>query len=386
MSRLRLLGIAFLASGALTACDSGADLADGEIQSIETVSVVDSSGVVGDRYRALGPDGIAFTPEASVSAKGARVALAPLYNVAAPAGTHATHLALDGDKVTGSYLVPGNPFGGGYDLIDPGAPGQSSAFTASYLDLAGVYHRDDDLFLSGSLDLTHPETQSLRFESLAVFARVDTRRNKTKMVELGSDFVMDVVYPESGNDFFAVTGYDGGLYRIQRSSLNARLIGMATDLRSVVVAGDDADDLLVLDGAGNVRPASIRSGIGEPVHTVRPFLHGAIAKMHASGGRVYVPNGNEGFDVLDASGAFLTYFKSGAVKSVATSGDLVAVANADDGVLMARWTTGEDGKPALERLGRLDFGDAQVNHVLIHGSTVYVAAGASGVYAVQVSF
>ena len=376
MTHLRTLGLSVLAAGALAACDASSPAVADGIASVETDPIVVADGIVGSRFQPVAAGAVGFQP--AVAGAQSSVTLTPLYNVAPPEGTHATHLTLSGGALSGSYLIPGLDFGGGFDQIDTADPGaDASAFTAPYLDLAEVTYRGGDLYTSGSLETEHPDVAGFGFQSKAIFTRLTS--SSTRVVDLSSDFVMDAVYPGSGNFFYVVTGVDGDVYRIQRSSLQARSIAAAYDLRSVAYLDGD---LIVLDGAGTVyrTGTSPNAGIGEAIHTVAAFGPGAIAKMHVDGERIYVPNGPSGFDVINADGDLLAQGASGAVKSLATAGDFVFVANSDGGLLVMEWT------PAgLESIGVLTFPEgSQVNHVEADMPTLYVAAGASGIYAIQV--
>lgn len=380
MTRFRSLGLSLLAAGTLAACDSAETPATGDdLSAVETSALVVADGVVGSRFQPVAEGDLTFRSAASAKAG---VSLTPLYNVLAPEGTHATHLTLSDGVLSGSYLIPGIEFGGGFDQIDVSDPGESSnAFTAPYLDLAEVTYRGSDLYTSGSLETEHPDVADFDFESKAIFTRLSS--SGTRVVDLSSDFVMDAVYPGSGNYFYAVTGVDGDVYRIHRSSLSAQTVATAYDLRSVAYVDGD---LVVLDGAGAVYRTEARknAGIGEQIHAVEAFTHGAIAKMHVDEQeRVYVPNGPTGFDVITPDGELLAQAESGAVKSLVTAGDLVFVANSDGGVLVMQWSLAGD---ALDAVGVLAFPEgSQVNHVEVDGDTLYVAAGASGIFAIQVS-
>ena len=197
---------------------------------------------------------------------------------------------------------------------------------------------------------------------------------------------MDATYPGSGKNIYVVTGFDGSLYQIGKDDLKAKRLLSAYDLRSVESARiGNKDQLFVLDGAGKVyRLEAGKKTLGTAIHAASKggYPIGAIAKLHVDGGRVYVPSGVLGFDVISLDGTFLAYVESGAVKSLATAGDLVFVSNADDGVYVAQWDT---AGAALSIIGQIDFGEASVNHVEVDGSTLYVAAGADGVYAIQFS-
>ena len=133
MAFFRTLGLSVFAAGALAACDATADdpqTGDDETLAVEAPSglLLQADGRIGDRYVPV-PDGMAaFRPVAGASAKAASVQFSALYNIVPPSAVaHATHLTFQDGGVAASYLVPGNVFGGGFDIIDRADPAASTA-------------------------------------------------------------------------------------------------------------------------------------------------------------------------------------------------------------------------------------------------------------------
>ena len=393
MTFLRTLGLAVVVT--LAACDTAGDSPPASDETVAVAAraglLLQADGPLGDRLVPVPANVATFYPVAGASARAGAVALSALYNIVPPsAASHATHLTFQDGGVAASYLVPGNAFGGGFDIIDRADPSASTQFTSALVDFAEVFDLGGTLYFSGSLDIENPAAAPLGFASKAVFSSLvpdaDGLDSTLYLADLDSDFVMDATYPGSGKHIYVVTGFDGSLYRIDKDNLNASRRLSAFDLRSVAAARvGNKDQLFVLDGAGAVyRMEASKKALGAPIHTATQggYPVGAIARLHVDGDRVYVPSGVLGFDVITTDGAFVAHVRSGAVKSLATAGDLVFVSNADDGVYVAQW---DEAGTALSIIGQIDFGTASVNHIEVDGSTLYVAAGADGLYAIAFS-
>lgn len=305
-----------------------------------------------------------------------------------------------------SYNFSGNPYAGGvdyYDKLTNKKPKLNSRATFVDSDISSIGYDGTFVYLAEA-------TGSVDFASPAVLERLQVGTNKkftlkdNLRVPLTSFVATSVVF--SGNEIYAVSGDNGYLYRMDKSSM-AVLDSVALDDARWVAWDGAGNRLVVLQGT----PGRLSTFAGGTLTLLNTFsfpgadVPESKSAFDIAGGKAFVAAGPEGVQILSLTTgqivgsvprpnpAGLGLDSSVVVtNSVAVEGDLMFISNGEAGVYVAQGsqsfdTSGSETAQQITVLGKLRFTDLQsVNHVEYDGEYLYVAAGLGGLKIVRVTF
>ncbi|RUT68130.1 hypothetical protein D0817_22660 [Flavobacterium cupreum] len=288
----------------------------------------------------------------------------------------ASHVAVNGNYAYVSYIMRGDAYSGAIDVIDVSDPYKPKLVTSALIantDITSLTYSNGNLILGGAADID--KLQSVPNPAIVINMQLSsgllTDKYTTNYLE--SRVTTDVA--SNATSYFAVTGDNGSLFKLNASGKAVEGKTPMADLRSIALNGDK---IVTLSGTKGVNIYSQSTLALQKSFTVSADVSGAKRTMDFDGTKLLIAEGYKGLGVYDSNSgsklqtiAIATAGEDNVTNAVAVNDGYAFVANGALGLNVYKTGT------QLNLLGTLGIAGS-TNYVKSSGDYIYVASGTGG--------
>lgn len=289
----------------------------------------------------------------------------------------ASHVAVNGNYAYVSYIMRGDVYSGAIDVIDVSDPYKPKLVTSALIpntDITSLTYSNGNLIIGAAKDID--KDPLLKSNPALVFnmplsSGLLTDKFTTNYLE--SRVTTDVAANSSA--YFAVTGDNGSLFKINSATKAAEGKVTVADLRSIALSTDKLVTLSGTKGVNIYNPATLAL---QKSFTTSTDISGAKRTMDIEGTKLFVSEGPNGLGVYDINSGV----KSQTIAIPAAAEDNVtnAVSINDGYAFVANGALGLNvyqSASQLNLLGNVGIAGSS-NYVKSSGNYIYVASGTGG--------
>jgi hypothetical protein len=287
----------------------------------------------------------------------------------------ANHVAVNGNYAYVAYTMIGDDYSGAIDLIDitdPYKPKLVNSALIANTDITSLVYSNGNLIIAGATDID--KNPSLTNPSIIINMQLSSGllTDKYTINALEGKVSTDLVV--NSTSYFATTGDQGSLYKINSST--KQISGKVTveDLRSLAINGDK---IITLSGKKGVNIYSESTLTLQKSFTTSTDVSGAKRTIDVDGQKLLISEGYNGLGIYDInSGAKLqtiglTSGEDNVTNAVSVNSGYTFVANGAAGLNVYKSGT------QLTLLGTIDIAGSS-NYVKSSGDFIYIASGKGG--------
>ncbi|KUJ62903.1 hypothetical protein AR687_05775 [Flavobacteriaceae bacterium CRH] len=288
----------------------------------------------------------------------------------------ASHVAVNGNYAYVSYIMRGDAYSGAIDVIDVSDPYKPKLVTSALIantDITSLTYANGNLIIGGATDID--KLKSVTNPAIVINMQLSsgllTDKYTTNYLE--SRVTTDVA--ANSSSYFAVTGDNGSLFKLNSTSKAVEGKTALADLRSIALSGDK---IVTLSGTKGVNIYNASTLALQKSFTVATDVSGAKRTMDFDETRVLVSEGYNGLGVYDInSGSKLQTIaiqipgEDNVTNAVSVNDGYAFVANGAAGLNVFKTGT------QLNLLGTLGISGSS-NYVKSSGDYIYVASGKGG--------
>lgn len=288
----------------------------------------------------------------------------------------ASHVAVNGNYAYVSYIMRGEIYSGAIDVIDISDPYKPKLVTSALIantDIASLAYSNGNLIIGGAKDID--KDASLTNPAIVINMQLSsgllTTTYKTNPLE--SRVTTDVA--ANSSSYFAVTGDNGSLFKLNSSSRAVENKAAMADLRSIALT---SDKIVTLSGTKGINIYNASTLALQKSFSTSADVSGAKRTMDVDGTKLLVSEGANGLGVYDInSGSKLqtisipTAGEDNVTNAVSVNDGYAFLANGALGLNV--YQTGSQ----LSLLGSVGIAGSS-NYVKSSGDYIYVASGTGG--------
>ena len=288
----------------------------------------------------------------------------------------ASHVAVNGNYAYVAYTMIGEAYSGAIDVIDVTDPYKPKLITSALIantDITSLTYSNGSLIIGGATDIDKNPT--LTSPSIVINMPLSSGMLTDKYTITGLDSKVTTDVASNSGSYFAVTGDQGSLFKINTSSKSVSGKVAVEDLRSVAVSGDK---IVTLSGKKGINIYNESALTLQKSFTTSTDVSGAKRTMDFDGSKLLVSEGYNGLGVYDInSGSKLqsiplaTAGEENVTNAVSVNDGYAFLANGAAGLNV--YKTGSQ----LNLLGTVDILGSS-NYVKSSGNYIYVASGKGG--------
>lgn len=376
--------LSFLAMSLLIACDDNDNVNDG--QSSNNITIISDQSALNQRLD-LTNSGVISIANESLTGKAAETVstsfpLVQIAEVKPPVDANgrtlqASHITVNGNYAYVSYIMRGDAYSGAIDVIDVSDPYKPKLVTSALIpntDITSLTFSGSNLIVGAAKDVDK-DTQLAGNPAIVFNMELSSGllTDKLKTNYLESRVTTDVA--ANATNYFAVTGDNGSLFKINSST---KVIGgkaAVADLRSIALTNDK---VVTLSGTKGVNIYNQSNLALQKSFSTSADVSGAKRTMDIDGTKLFVSEGSNGLGVYDInSGSKLQTIgiknagEDNVTNAVSFNDGYAFVANGALGLNVYQSTT------QLNLLGSVGIAGSS-NYVKSSGNYIYVASGTGG--------
>lgn len=377
--------LSFLTVSLLISCDDNNDSNDN--QSINNITITSDQNTLNQRLD-LTNAGVISLENNSLTGKSAAAAavvtsfpLVQIAEVKPPVDSNgktlqASHVAVNGNYAYVSYIMRGDVYSGGIDVIDVSDPYKPKLVTSALIantDITSLTYSNGNLVIGAAKDVD--KDASLKTPAMLITMQLSSGllTDKYTITNLESRVTTDVA--ANSTNYFAVTGDAGSLFKINTSTKAVETKATVADLRSIALSTDKVVTLSGTKGVNIYNPSTLAL---QKSFTTSTDISGAKRTMDFDGTKLLVSEGANGLGVYDInSGSKLQSI------GIATPGEdnVTNAVSVNDGyAFLANGALGLNvyqSGTQYNLLGALGIAGS-TNYVKSSGNYIYVASGTGG--------
>lgn len=289
----------------------------------------------------------------------------------------ASHVTVNGNYAYVSYITRGDVYSGAVDVIDVTDPYKPKLVTSALIpntDITSITYANGNLLLGAAKDVDKdPLLKNNPAVAYIMPLSSGLLTDKTTANYLESRVTTDVAANTS--DYFAVTGDNGSLFKINASTKAVTAKAAMADLRSIALT---SDKVVTLSGTKGVNVYNLSTLALQKSFATSVDVSGAKRTMDIDGTKLLVSEGPNGLGVYDInSGAKLQTI---AIPTAAEDNVTNAVSVNDGYAFLANGALGLNvyqSGTQLSLLGSVGIAGSS-NYVKSSGNYIYVASGTGG--------
>jgi hypothetical protein len=288
----------------------------------------------------------------------------------------ASHVAVNGNYAYVSYIMRGDVYSGAIDVIDVSDPYKPKLVTSALIantDIASLTYSNGNLIIGAAKDVDKDPLLTSPAIVMNMELSSGLLTGKYKINYLESRVTTDVA--ANSSYYFAVTGDNGSLFKLNSSTKAIAGKTAVADLRSIALT---SDKVVTLSGTKGVNVYSQSTLALQKSFTTSTDVSGAKRTMDVDGTKLLVSEGSNGLGIYDInSGSKLQTISVSAAgednvtNAVSVNDGYAFVANGALGLNV--YQTGSQ----LSLLGALGIAGSS-NYVKSSGDYIYVASGTGG--------
>lgn len=288
----------------------------------------------------------------------------------------ASHVAVNGNYAYVSYIMRGDAYSGAIDVIDVSDPYKPKLVTSALIantDITSLTYSNGNLIIGGATDID--KLQGVTNPAIVINMQLSSGllTNTYKMNYLESSVTTDVA--SNSSSYFAVTGDNGSLFKLNNATKLVEGKTALADLRSIAINGDK---IVTLSGTKGINIYNQSTLALQKSFTVSTDVSGAKRTMDFDETRLLVSEGYNGLGVYDINSgsklqtiAIQTAGEDNVTNAVSVNDGYAFVANGAAGLNVFKTGT------QLSLLGTLGISGSS-NYVKSSGDYIYVASGKGG--------
>ena len=288
----------------------------------------------------------------------------------------ASHVAVNGNYAYVSYIMRGDAYSGAIDVIDVSDPYKPKLVTSALIantDITSLTYSNGNLIIGGATDID--KLQSVTSPAIVINMQLSSGllTNTFKTNYLESRVTTDVA--ANASSYFAVTGDNGSLFKLNSATKVAEGKAAVADLRSIALNGDK---IVTLSGTKGINIYSQSTLALQKSFATATDVSGAKRTMDFDGTNLLISEGYKGLGVYDINSgsklqtiAIETAGEDNVTNAVSVNDGYAFVANGAAGLNVYKTGT------QLSLLGTLGIAGSS-NYVKSSGDYIYVASGKGG--------
>ena len=377
--------LSFLAMSLLIGCDDNNDNKN-DGQSSNNITITSDQSTLNKRLD-LTNSGVISIENGALTGKSAEATntsfpLVQIAEVKPPVDANgrtlqASHVTVNGNYAYVSYIMRGDAYSGAIDVIDVSDPYKPKLVTSALIpntDITSLTFSGSNLIIGAAKDVDK-DTQLAGNPAIVFNMELSSGllTDKLKTNYLESRVTTDVAANTS--NYFAVTGDNGSLYKINSSTKVIAGKAALADLRSIALT---SDKVVTLSGTKGVNIYNQSTLALQKSFATSNDVSGAKRTMDIDGTKLFVSEGPNGLGVYDInSGSKLqtigitTAGEDNVTNAVSFNDGYAFVANGALGLNVYQSTT------QLNLLGSVGIAGSS-NYVKSSGDYIYVASGTGG--------
>ncbi|GAA3739746.1 MULTISPECIES: hypothetical protein [Flavobacterium] len=377
--------LSFLAMSLLIGCDDNNDNKN-DGQSSNNITITSDQSTLNKRLD-LTNSGVISIENGALTGKSAETTntsfpLVQIAEVKPPVDAigrtlQASHVTVNGNYAYVSYIMRGDAYSGAIDVIDVSDPYKPKLVTSALIpntDITSLTFSGSNLIIGAAKDVDK-DTQLAGNPAIVFNMELSSGllTDKLKTNYLESRVTTDVAANTS--NYFAVTGDNGSLYKINSSTKVIAGKAALADLRSIALT---SDKVVTLSGTKGVNIYNQSTLALQKSFATSNDVSGAKRTMDIDGTKLFVSEGPNGLGVYDInSGSKLqtigitTAGEDNVTNAVSFNDGYAFVANGALGLNVYQSTT------QLNLLGSVGIAGSS-NYVKSSGDYIYVASGTGG--------
>ncbi|WP_278021610.1 hypothetical protein [Flavobacterium ginsengisoli] len=377
--------LSFLAMSLLIGCDDNNDNKN-DGQSSNNITITSDQSTLNKRLD-LTNSGVISIENGALTGKSAETTntsfpLVQIAEVKPPVDAigrtlQASHVTVNGNYAYVSYIMRGDAYSGAIDVIDVSDPYKPKLVTSALIpntDITSLTFSGSNLIIGAAKDVDK-DTQLAGNPAIVFNMELSSGllTDKLKTNYLESRVTTDVATNTS--NYFAVTGDNGSLYKINSSTKVIAGKAALADLRSIALT---SDKVVTLSGTKGVNIYNQSTLALQKSFATSNDVSGAKRTMDIDGTKLFVSEGPNGLGVYDInSGSKLqtigitTAGEDNVTNAVSFNDGYAFVANGALGLNVYQSTT------QLNLLGSVGIAGSS-NYVKSSGDYIYVASGTGG--------
>lgn len=375
----------FLAITFFTSCDKNDDAINDSQSQTNNIQINSSLESLNKRLDFSNSGVLSIRPNSSSTKKTASTAsdfpLVQIAEVNPPIDNNgrvlqASHVAVNGNYAYVAYTMIGNDYSGAIDVIDVSDPYKPKLVTSALIantDINSLTYSNGNLIIAGATDVDKSTTLSSPSIVMNMQLAYGLLTDRFTTNELEGKVTTDII--ANSSSYFATTGDQGSLYKIDNSS--KQIVGKASveDLRSIAINGDK---IVTLSGTKGINIYSESSLALQKSFTTSTDISGAKRTIDFDGQKLLVSEGYNGLGVYDInSGSKLQTIalpNSGddnVTNAVSVNDGYAFIANGAAGLNVYKSGT------QLNLVGTVGI-EGSSNYVKSSGDFIFVASGKGG--------
>jgi len=288
----------------------------------------------------------------------------------------ANHVAVNGNYAYVAYTMSGEVYSGAIDVIDVTDPYKPKLITSALIantDITSLTYSNGNLIIGAASDID--KNTALTSPSVLITMQLSSGllTDKYTITDLEGKVTTDVA--TNSNSYFATTGDQGSLFKINSATKAITAKATLEDLRSVAISGDK---IVTLSGTKGVNIYNESTLSLQKSFTTAADVSGAKRTMDFDGTKLLVSEGYNGLGVYDINSgsklqtiALATAGEDNVTNAVSVNEGYAFVANGAAGLNV--YKTGSQ----LNLLGTVNIVGSS-NYVKSSGDFIYVASGKGG--------
>ncbi|AWK06087.1 hypothetical protein HYN56_18385 [Flavobacterium crocinum] len=377
--------LSFLAMSLLIGCDSNDDNKNNN-QSLDNITITSDQNTLSQRLDYTN-SGVISIENGSLTGKSAESTVTnfPLVQIAEvkpPVDANgrtlqASHVTVNGNYAYVSYITRGDVYSGAIDVIDVTDPYKPKLVTSALIpntDITSLTYTNGNLIIGAAKDI---DKDPLLKNNPAVVYNMPLSSglltDKTTANYLESRVTTDVA--ANTNDYYAVTGDNGSLFKMNASTKAITSKVAVADLRSIALT---SDKVVTLSGAKGVNIYNQSTLALQKSFTTSTDVSGAKRTIDVDGTKLLVSEGPNGLGVYDINSG--SKLQTIAIPTAAEDNVTNAVSVNDGYAFLANGALGLNvyqSGTQLNLLGSLGIAGSS-NYVKSSGNYIYVASGTGG--------
>lgn len=288
----------------------------------------------------------------------------------------ANHVAVNGNYAYVAYTMSGEVYSGAIDVIDVSDPYKPKLITSALIantDITSLTYSNGNLIIGAATDIDKKPELASPAVIITMQLSSGMLTDKYTVTDLEGKVTTDVAV--NSGSYFATTGDQGSLFKINSSTKAISVKVTVEDLRSVAISGDK---IVTLSGTKGVNIYNESTLALQKSFTTSTDVSAAKRTMDFDGTKLLVSEGFNGLGVYDiTSGSKLQTIaitnsgEENVTNAVSVNDGYAFVANGAAGLNVYKTGT------QLSLLGTVDIVGSS-NYVKSSGNFIYVASGKGG--------